>query len=76
MAMDKVVCPACGQDWVGPMRIKATGKIIFICGDCETTWPSLDAVGGEQHGENFTEFMEAQGLRGVWLEDLEDVKPA
>lgn len=65
--MKKIWCPGCDQGWVVPVRIKATGQLLYICEECETTWFSEDGVGRDTPA-NFTNYMESIGLKGLWSE--------
>lgn len=56
-------CPRCGQDWVLPTRVVATGEMLQMCDECLATWPT----GAEVLKATFTqlhEFLETRGLPG------------
>ncbi|SMR83580.1 Transcription factor zinc-finger [Aliiroseovarius halocynthiae] len=63
----KVPCPRCEQDWVRRASVKKTGKLIFVCPECEATWFSEDEI--EYATFNyFNLFMERQGIDPDWSE--------
>ena len=63
----KVACPGCGQGWVVPVRVRATGALIFVCEECETTWLQERAIGKDKP-TNFMDYMQSEGLNGLWTE--------
>lgn len=65
--MNKIVCPGCGQGWVVPVRVKSTGVALFVCDECETTWLREEAIGSETP-TNFIDYMQSEGLEGLWGE--------
>ena len=64
---EKTVCPGCGQGWVVPVRVKSTGVCLLVCEECETTWFREEDIGSARP-MNFIDYMESQGLNGLWTE--------
>lgn len=42
---EKKVCPACGQGWVVPVRVKSTEVGLFGREECETKWFREEDIG-------------------------------
>lgn len=62
-----VMCPGCGQGQVVPVRVKSTRIPLFVCEECETTWFRAEEI-GHSRPFNFMDYMESQGLKGLWSE--------
>jgi hypothetical protein len=82
MAMRKHWCPNCNQGWVVPVRIRSTGKIIFVCDESEetwlteedivpTTWSEVPVLG---HYSYLNQVMKNAGLGDAEYEGLEWLK--
>lgn len=63
----RIECPGCGQGWVIPVRVRKTGIHLFVCEECETTWFHAEEI-GRPLPTNFMDYMQSQGLRGLWSE--------
>lgn len=63
----EIACPRCNQDWVQKVKVKKTGREIFICPECEAIWFCRDSI--EYATFNyFSYYMERQELRDDWAE--------
>jgi hypothetical protein len=65
-------CPRCGQGWVVPVRVTATGEIVQFCLECDATWrKDVKELGAERYSEtgepgtfmDLSTFLESQGLK-------------
>lgn len=63
----RVVCPGCGQGWVVPVRVRSSGVHLAVCEECETTWFLGEDIGSARP-MNFLDYMESNGLKGLWTE--------
>ncbi|WP_081070687.1 zf-TFIIB domain-containing protein [Burkholderia stagnalis] len=67
-----MICPRCEQDEILEARIKANGRVIYICPECDATWLSS----GEIRSGNFFDYgtyMKSMGLSQLW-DELEVIK--
>lgn len=62
-----MLCPRCSQGNIVSAEIKYTGKVIFVCQECEATWFSIEDIGSMQF-QDFGAFMEEIGLSPLWNE--------
>lgn len=67
-----VICPFCdGQGLIMKAKIKNKNIRIYICDECDTMWKTEDIQ--ENNCENFENFMNNLGLKGLW-EELTDIE--
>lgn len=67
-----VFCPFCdGQGLIDRATIQGTNIDIYICNECDTMWKTAKI--SENNCENFKEFMNSLGFRGLW-EELTNVQ--
>ncbi|MFW0775488.1 hypothetical protein ACLRGI_20260 [Paenarthrobacter nitroguajacolicus] len=62
-----VVCPMCEQGRVETYRVKATGEVLQLCDECDSTWD----VGAELSATEFgfiEDFLKERGLDPLWAE--------
>jgi hypothetical protein len=63
-----MVCPIChGQGLVFLARIKATGRDILICDECDSVWHSAGDVNSAA-AVDFDTYMRSLGRIGLWSE--------
>lgn len=67
-----MICPRCEQDYVVEARIKANGRLIYICPECDATWLSNTEIGSGKF-QDYGTYMESIGLSQLW-DELEVVK--
>ncbi|KAB7773240.1 hypothetical protein CEK69_04705 [Xanthomonas sp. LMG 12462] len=60
-----MLCPRCEQGDICTAKIKSTGRLLYICQECEATWFSSEAVGLEPFVD-FGTYMETLGLPPLW----------
>jgi len=63
----KTTCPRCDQGIVVPVRVRKTGRVIYLCDECEAVWFCSDSI--EYATFNyFNLYMERLGLPDSWSE--------
>ena len=60
-------CPRCNQGFIREVRINALNLDAFLCEECDALWLGRDDIGPTSFVD-FTTFMEARGLKGLWSE--------
>lgn len=67
-----MICPRCEQDEIVEAKIKANGRLIYVCPECDATWLSADQIGA--HGFlDYGTYMKGIGLSQLW-DELEVIK--
>lgn len=67
-----MICPRCEQDEIVEARIKANGRIIYICPECDATWFSRSEISSSTFLDYGT-YMKSIGLSQLW-DELEVIK--
>ncbi|GHH99912.1 hypothetical protein [Neobacillus kokaensis] len=68
-----IFCPFCdGQGVICKAEIKALGRIIYICDECDTIWLDGEEI-NEENCKRFDDFMNQYGLQPEWTE-LSDIE--
>ncbi|MCR1870473.1 hypothetical protein [Longicatena caecimuris] len=62
-----MVCPYCEQGNVVQVKIKRTGKKIYICDECDTIWLNGETI-SHFNGTGFEEYAKANGFQSIWTE--------
>jgi protein-arginine kinase activator protein McsA len=60
-----MICPRCEQGEICQAQINATGKLVYVCQECEATWFSAEAIGVDAFID-FGTYMEKLGLPPLW----------
>ena len=67
-----MICPRCEQDEIVEAKIKANGRLIYVCPECDATWLSVDQISVPGFLDYGT-YMKGIGLSQLWGE-LEAIK--
>lgn len=59
-------CP-CGYGLLYKALVKKTNKIIYICGECDNTWP-VDKEINRENAVDFDHYAEKNGIKPLWNE--------
>jgi hypothetical protein len=59
-------CPLCRRGWVTRGLIQPGGPSIYVCDECEATWPGAEAIGAG--GDPLLSFLVRYGMEHPWLE--------
>lgn len=62
-----MICPRCEQDEIFEAKIKANGRLIFICPECDAMWLSDSKIGGDSFLD-YGSYMKSIGLSQSWDE--------
>ncbi|HTH60314.1 MAG TPA: zf-TFIIB domain-containing protein [Paraburkholderia sp.] len=62
-----MICPRCKQDEIVEARIKANGRLIYICPECDATWLSNHEISFHNFFDYGT-YMQSIGLSQLWDE--------
>lgn len=62
-----MICPRCEQDEIVEAKIKALGKLIYICPECDATWLSKDEISAQGFLDYGT-YMKEMGRSQLWDE--------
>lgn len=75
MAMKKVACPRCGQDWVVRAIIKPLSEEILLCPECDAFWRPDQPISKAAFADYGT-YVISKGLSQDWalLEQLGPVE--
>lgn len=46
-AATDVACTNCGQDWIGRFVVIPTGRVFYMCPECEWIWARLPEPGAD-----------------------------
>lgn len=60
-----MLCPRCEQGDICRAQIKSSGKLVYVCQECEATWFSAEAIGVDAFVD-FGSYMEELGLPPLW----------
>lgn len=63
-------CPRCNQGYIREVRINALALDGFLCEECDALWLRRSDI-GPSNFVDFSTFMEARGLKGLWSEVTE-----
>jgi transposase-like protein len=67
-----VICPRCEQDEIVEAKIKANGRLIYLCPECDATWLSVDKIGASGFLDYGT-YMKGIGVSQLW-DELEIIR--
>ena len=65
MATD-VPCTNCGQDWIKKFVVIPTGRVFYMCPECEWIWARLPEPGAEVAADEEDEDLAMEVSSYIW----------